>query len=391
MICDLCGNNQKATKPVGAFSFDAPKPETPQKGKPADRWNTGASASMEGDTTDDLVFEPAKRSRKKGSSFPVKKVLLTVCILAVVAALGFGAWWFISNRNVDHHEEIADAFKKFIREKSTEYTISVDQYTAYGQLAKSVSETGGWIFDEDKKSFTMWHGQGEEFGVSYMTPEKNYKVTETSERYYNLYLSDPTDFPNQKIVMDGNKCYSITEVTDSQNSYKEMESLFVGDYLDQIEAETIASEEYAKMSAYEKQLYEAGREIQKELISPEFLEKALNTKRVKVSNGIVYELNIDLPELMRRLLNPVKGVVADSTGISTDEYEKMLAFIEEEMKRENASITGRISIKSGVFTNGSVAMSIEGRKGLEMSVRCQNTGHVEMPDLVKHMVAAITK
>ena len=124
MICDLCGNNQKASKPVGAFSFEGSKPATEKKGKPADRWNTGPSASMEGAGTDDIV--PVKTKRKKvHGSFPIKKILVVLLVLALIGGAGFGAWYFIFNRGVDENEEIVESFKKVVRAKNAEYSISV--------------------------------------------------------------------------------------------------------------------------------------------------------------------------------------------------------------------------------------------------------------------------
>ena len=86
MICDLCGNNQKASKPVEAFSFGA-APAQPKKGKPADRWNTGPSASMEGASMDDVAPVAVKPKKSRGS-FPVKKLLVVRNIIFLFVRMG---------------------------------------------------------------------------------------------------------------------------------------------------------------------------------------------------------------------------------------------------------------------------------------------------------------
>ena len=120
MICDLCGNNQKASKPVEAFSFGA-APAQPKKGKPADRWNTGPSASMEGASMDDVAPVAAKPKKSRGS-FPVKKLLVVLCALIIVGGIGFGAWWFINNRGVDQNKEIMESIKELVRAKNAGFS-----------------------------------------------------------------------------------------------------------------------------------------------------------------------------------------------------------------------------------------------------------------------------
>lgn len=381
MICDLCGNNQKASKPVDAFSFGAtPAPE--KKGKPADRWNTGPSASMEGASMEEINPTPVKRKKSHGS-FPVKKLLAVLGVLIVLGGLGFGAWWFINNRGVDENEEIVESFKKVIRAKNATFSATTS-VSLMGQKKNQTME-GGFSYNKSDKLYVLWNKTEGVEVANVSTPDGAYQIEESSQRFYNLYLSNPEEFPNARIVManDGT-CYQVTTV--EENNFKEMEDLFNGDLLDQIEKQEDDPQAIAEMSALEKQYYEAGKKLEKEFTDPDFIKDVLNAKRSKVGESIRYEFDADIAEILTRLYSSIGGLlpadqqqmVNEIKGKSKKDYEEM-----------GVKLTGSMTITDGYFAIGIINYQMSTYGSIEIDLRVNNPGRTEIPDNIKQMVAAI--
>ena len=386
MICDLCGNNQKASKPVGAFSFEGSKPATEKKGKPADRWNTGPSASMEGAGTDDFVPVKVKRSKVRGS-FPIKKILVVLLVLALIGGAGFGAWWFINNRGVDQKDEILDSFKKIARAKNAEYTTSITANVMGQSVVQSMN--GGFSFDKSEKKYVSWYTNPEEAGqliVACMTEEAAYQVTETAERYYNLYLSNPSDYPNEKIVMVGGICYDIITLPVDKNTYKQMEDIFTEKVFDSMEQEQDDPELIARLTPEEKKLYDAGKKFQDELNDPSFLKDVMNAKRTKISDGIVYDFDIDLAEFLKILYSSMQGVLPaeyDATMAQLQNYKK------EDLDKMGVSCTARLTIRDGYASILTGKIALGPTMTMNLDLRIMNPGRTEIPEEVKKKLDAI--
>ncbi|MBO4478694.1 MAG: hypothetical protein J5757_10290 [Lachnospiraceae bacterium] len=378
MICDLCGNNQKASKPVGAFSFEGSKPATEKKGKPADRWNTGPSASMEGAGTDDIV--PVKTKRKKvHGSFPIKKILVVLLVLALIGGAGFGAWYFILNRGVDENEEIVESFKKVVRAKNAEYSISVTS----GSTVRSI--TGGFYYDKSEKKLVSWNTEENKLVVTILTEKETYNVTMTSERYYNLYLSNPNDYPNEKIIMIGSECFDIKTITGTESDYKQMENIFNDKWFDSMEQEQADAELLASMTAEEKKYYDAIKKFQDELTDPNFMKDVLNAKRNKISSGIVYEFDVDLAKFMQIMYSSMSGVLPAGYDLS-----QLSSATKETLEKLGIKCTGRLTIHDGYFSILSGEISMQSVPYMKLDMRIENPGRTEYPENVKKMVDSIS-
>lgn len=378
MICDLCGNNQKASKPVGAFSFEGSKPATEKKGKPADRWNTGPSASMEGAGTDDIV--PVKTKRKKvHGSFPIKKILVVLLVLALIGGAGFSAWYFILNRGVDENEEIVESFKKVVRAKNAEYSISVKS----GSTVRSI--TGGFYYDKSEKKLVSWNTEENELVVTILTEKETYNVTMTSERYYNLYLSNPNDYPNEKIIMIGSECFDIKTITGTESDYKQMENIFNDKWFDSMEQEQADAELLASMTAEEKKYYDAIKKFQDELTDPNFMKDVLNAKRNKISSGIVYEFDVDLAKFMQIMYSSMSGVLPAGYDLS-----QLSSATKETLEKLGIKCTGRLTIRDGYFSILTGEISMQSVPYMELDMRIENPGRTEYPENVKKMVDSIS-
>ena len=398
MICDLCGNNQKASKPVDAFSFGSSQPAAQKKGKPADRWNTGPSASMEGAGTDDFVQVQPKR-KKVHRSFPVKKIVITLLVLALVAGAGFGAWWFITNRSVDQSEEIVESFKKIIRAKNAEYSL-VATTSALGQQDMSSIEGGYSFLGSDKQTVIWMSGSGEIFSellknlpvtdetgpvtiTNVTTPEATYRILKTSERYYNLYLSKPEDFPNLKVVMLGDKCFDIETLPQTENKYKEYEELFDGDLLDQMGKEQDDPAEVAALSPEAKKYYDAGKKLQKDFTDPSFIENVLRARRTKSGSKIIYDFDADIPKMMDMIYGTLKdilpaGQLGNINSMSQKDYEKA-----------GIKLTGKLTIEDGYLSMAVVEYGVEPIMKINLNMQIKNPGRTDIPEDVKQMVDAI--
>lgn len=382
MICDLCGNNQKASKPVEAFSFGA-APAQPKKGKPADRWNTGPSASMEGASMDDVAPVAAKPKKSRGS-FPVKKLLVVLCALIIVGGIGFGAWWFINNRGVDQNKEIMESIKELVRAKNAGFSIRAEVSGMGQKQVESID--GGYSFNKSDKRFVTWLDQLNEKQVMIATPEANYKVLETSERYYNLFLSNPEDFPNRRIVMISNKCYDIETLPAEQSNYQQIEDLFSEKYFEEMEKEQEDPEVLAQLTPEERKYYDAGKKLQQEFTDPKFLDEVLNAKRTKVNGSILYEFDADIAELLKRLYSSVADLLpAEEAQIAA----QMMNLKKEDIEKSGIKMTGRITITDGCFAVGVMNMQYLNLINIEMNVRAINPGKTEIPDDVRQMIDAV--
>ncbi|MBR6364682.1 MAG: hypothetical protein IKS10_01085 [Lachnospiraceae bacterium] len=382
MICDLCGNNQKASKPVDAFSFGA-TPAPQKKGKPADRWNTGPSASMEGASMDDINPVPVKRKKSHGS-FPIKKLLAVLCVLVILGGLGFGAWWFINNRSVDQNEEIAESFKKLIRAKNAGYSVTVTA-SALGQKEYKTYD-GGYSFNKSDSRYVTWINAEGETIVNLLTPDAGYRINMTSERYYNLYLSNPGDFPNKKIIMILDKCYEIETLAAEANSYKQMEDLFSGKLLDEIEKEQEDPEVLAALTPEERKYYDAGKKLEKEFTDPDFIKDVLNAKRNTVNGSIVYEFDVDIPELMKRLYSSIEDMLpAEEKQMA----EQMKNLKKEDIEKSGIKLTGRLTITDGYFSIGIINFKMSALMEMDIDLRATNPGKTEIPEDVRQMVDAV--
>ncbi|MBO7515178.1 MAG: hypothetical protein J6T47_06125, partial [Lachnospiraceae bacterium] len=398
MICDLCGNNQKASKPVDAFSFGSSQPAAQKKGKPADRWNTGPSASMEGAGTEDFVQAQPKR-KKVRRSFPVKKVVITLLVLALVAGAGFGAWWFINNRSVDQSEEIVESFKKVIRAKNAEYSL-IGTTTAMGQKDMS-SLDGGYSFLRSEKQTVIWMtGSGELFKnlleglpnadetgpvtiTTVTTPEGAYRVLNTSERYYNLYLSKPEEFPNRKIVMVGDKCFDIETLPQTENNYAEYEELFDGDLLDQMGKEQDDPEVVAALSPEARKLYDAGKKLQKDFTDPSFIEDVLRARRTKSGGKIIYDFDADIPKLMNMIYGTIKDILpAGQTG----ELDQINSMTQKQYEEMGIKITGKLTIEDGYLSMAVMDFGVDPIMKISLNMQIKNPGRTDIPEDIKLMV-----
>ena len=135
----------------------------------------------------------------------------------------------------------------------------------------------------------------------------------TSERYYNLYLSNPNDYPNEKIIMIGSECFDIKTITGTESDYKQMENIFNDKWFDSMEREQADAELLASMTAEEKKYYDAVKKFQDELTDPNFMKDVLNAKRNKISSGIVYEFDVDLAKFMQIMYSSMSGVLPPNT------------------------------------------------------------------------------
>ena len=385
MICDLCGNNQKASKPVGAFSFEGSRPATEKKGKPADRWNTGPSASMEGAGTDDIVPVKVKRKKVRGS-FPIKKILVVLLVLAVLGGGAFGAWWYITNHSVDENEEIVESFKKIARAKNAEFSVIISS-SSMGQMQAAQTMDGGFVFEKSDKRFVSWVTAQNETSVNCLTETAGYTVTPTTERYYNLYLSNPSDFPNEKIVMVGTECYDIVTMPAESNNYKEMEDLFTEKMFDSMEKEQDDAELLASMSEEERKLYDAAKKFQAELTDPDFIKDVLNAKRTKTSDAIIYEFDVDLAAFLQKLYSSMEGVLPAGQSVDLSSLKNIS---KDDMDKMGFKCTGRLTIKDGYASMLTGKLSIGVYGSVDLDMRVKNPGRTEIPDDVKKMLDAIT-
>ncbi len=382
MICDLCGNNQKASKPVEAFSFGS-TPAQPKKGKPADRWNTGPSASMEGASMDDINPAPVKRKKSRGS-FPVKKILVVLCVLLVLGGIGFGAWWFINNRGVDENQEITESIKKLVRANNAGFSIRVEVAGMGQKQVESIE--GGYSFNKSDKRFVLWMDQGGENQVMIATPEANYKVLETSERYYNLFLSNPEDFPNRRIVLIANKCYDIETLPAEQNNYQQLEDLFSGKYFDEMEKEQEDPQVLAQLTPEERKYYDAAKKLQQEFTDPNFLKDVLNSKRTKVSSSVIYDFDADIAELLKRFYSSIDGLLPAEQAQIAQQLQNLK---KEDIEKSGIKMTGRVTITDGYFAVGTMNMTYLSLMNIEMDVRATNPGKTEVPEDVRSMIDAV--